>query len=486
MSNSHWMAELAAHYGEMRRRYPDERLIILFDVDGTIIDMRYMIMHVLQRYDRAHGTRFFRKLRPADITVHESRIADLLRALSVPGAHHEEILRWYDHHRWNGEVIFQAHQPFAGVLEVIRWFQLQPNTFVGLNTGLPESLREDTLKSLNRLGEEYKVHFSPALMHMNPRGWEQEVTRAKVEGIRFFQQQGYRVFAFFDNEPDNLRAVAEIDPDHEILLLHADTLFETRPEGMPSRVVQGNTYDLTYLIPESALPRHIQFVWHGVNDPENLDQFLASEITWGECDVRPDPIGSDLILRHDSFQETPLQLEEEWLSLEELLQKLHRAGKSVKIDLKAGGPVVEGVLEAVRRIGFSDDRLWFNGNVERLQEAGFRKLAAAHPGAILQCPVDFLAPLICSVPRRAREILDTFLDWGVNRFSISWRTENLRQFFKQMNEWDLPVNIYNVPDLEAFLRAVLMLPRSITADFNFPHWNYFGRGSGEGGRYHTR
>ena len=41
------------------------------------------------------------------------------------------------------------------------------------------------------------------------------------------------------------------------------------------------------------------------------------------------------------------------------------------------------------------------------------------------------------------------------------------------------MNIYAVPDLEAFLQAALLLPRSLTADFNFPQWHYFGRGSGE-------
>jgi len=31
---------------------------------------------------------------------------------------------------------------------------------------------------------------------------------------------------------------------------------------------------------------------------------------------------------------------------------------------------------------------------------------------------------------------------------------------------------------------VLLLPRSITADFNFPEWHYFGRGAGQRGLYH--
>jgi hypothetical protein len=33
------------------------------------------------------------------------------------------------------------------------------------------------------------------------------------------------------------------------------------------------------------------------------------------------------------------------------------------------------------------------------------------------------------------------------------------------------MNIYAVPDLVAFLQAALLLPRSLTADFNFPQWH---------------
>jgi len=47
------------------------------------------------------------------------------------------------------------------------------------------------------------------------------------------------------------------------------------------------------------------------------------------------------------------------------------------------------------------------------------------------------------------------------------------------------MNIYAVPNLAAFLQAALLLPRSLTADFNFPQWHYFGRGSGEHLDHHT-
>ncbi len=72
-------------------------------------------------------------------------------------------------------------------------------------------------------------------------------------------------------------------------------------------------------------------------------------------------------------------------------------------------------------------------------------------------------------------------DWGINRFSISWERPNLRELFDQMDLWNYQVNIYGVPDLETFLQAVLLLPRSVTSDFNFPQWHYYGHGSGKGG-----
>jgi len=405
-----WMAELAFHYEKMRQLYPGEELAILFDIDGTILDMRYMILNVLKTYDSEHDTRFFQKLRVADINVHENQVDCLLRELQVPFQLHAEIIDWFNKNRWSPKYILQSHQPFSGVLEVIRWFQLQPNTIVGLNTGRPESLRNDTLMSLNKLGKEFKVQFASKLLHMNPLGWEQEVEDSKVVGIQRFQELGYRIFAFIDNEPENLKAVSMIDPFKEILLLHADTIFETKISGLPSHTVKGSVYDLTELIPEKSLPKHTQFVWHGINDKANLQQFLTSDINWGECDVRLDPIGEELILRHDSFKNSPLGADEDWLSLDDLLSCVAKTGKSIKIDLKAGGVIVEKVMEAVDYYGFDDSRLWFNSNVERLQELGFWKLSKRYPNAILQADVDFLAPLICSAPHKAREILDMFTE----------------------------------------------------------------------------
>ncbi len=52
--------------------------MILFDIDGTILDMRYMVLFVLKAFDKKNKTPFFQKLQLSDITVHENQVDQLL------------------------------------------------------------------------------------------------------------------------------------------------------------------------------------------------------------------------------------------------------------------------------------------------------------------------------------------------------------------------------------------------------------------------
>ncbi len=471
------MRELALHYEKMRTSYPNDRLLILLDIDGTILDKRYMKLHLLRQYDRAHGTEYFRNLSVLNVTHSENHIQELLDRLSLSREAKRNVIEWYAQNAATPAAVLESHRPFRGVLELIRWFQLQPNTFVGLNSSRPEHLREDTIHCLNKLGEEFRVRFSNELLFMNPENMG--VEQAKMEGVKYFQKLGYKIFAAIDNELENLKAVAQADAQQEIILLHASAIFRSkRKEAQPSRIVDGKSYDLTELILEEKLPQHIQLVWHGVNDGSNFRQFLSSAIHWGEIDVRSDPISLELVLRQDPFDDIPPEHEIP-ISLDEALRGFKASGRGVKLDLKEGGLVLYEILEKIESAGIEESNLWFNGNIERLQEGGFRTLSRRFPKAILQCPVDFLAPLILSTPDAAKNILDMLTQWGVNRFSISWLTPNKRQIFDRMDRWKFEVNIYNVPNLEFFLQAVLFLPRSITSNFNFPKWSYYGSSAGE-------
>src|SRR5262245_37118576 len=238
-------------------------------------------------------------------------------------------------------------------------------------------------------------------------------------------------------------------------------------------------------IGEVDLPACVELVWHGVNDQVNLRHFLASPVRWGECDVRRDPQGR-LALRHDHFagSATPVPgSQPAGLLADEFLRPALAAGKGVKLDVKEPD-LTDELLELVGRSGAASHDVWFNGRVDALGPEAFRRLRRAWPVATVQCPIDALAPAIVANPRRARAALDQLAEWGIDRFSLAWGTGPTAQVLDQLDQWGYEVNLYAVDDLDEFLQAVMLLPRSVTSDFNFPEWHYFGRGAGGGGRYH--
>ena len=471
-----WMNKLSYHYQKMRHLYPDDKLIVLFDIDGTIVDTRYMVLHALNSYDQIHGTSYFDDLAISHVTMHEDRAEDLLDSLDLPASVREQVGLWYRSTRWSSKAILESHRPYHGVMEVMRWFQLQPNTYVGLNTGRNETMRQDTLRSLNFLGEEYKLELSDRLLFMNQGLPDRSVPQVKVDGVNYFRNLGYRVLAMIDNEPENLQAISEMPTADDVMLLHADTIFLSQRQRLPQASISGNVFDLTELAVQSSLPRHVQFVWHGINQEDNLYEFMRSNVQWGEMDVRIHPKTDQLVLHHDDFDESPCSVQD-LLLFDDVLGKLKNAGKSLKIDLKENA-AIDRVIFAIESTGIEHSRLWFNGKIETLHPEGFRRLSLAFPTATLQCPINFMVPLMNTLPERAKTLLDEFASWGINRLSIKWDTPTMQRVLDLLDDWGFGLNIYNVPDLQAFLRAVLMQPRSVTSDFNFPKWRNYGRGSG--------
>ena len=65
------MRALSHHYAKVRQAEPTAELCVVFDIDGTIFDMRHLVVHVLLSYDRAHGTDRFHGLVADDIHYHE-------------------------------------------------------------------------------------------------------------------------------------------------------------------------------------------------------------------------------------------------------------------------------------------------------------------------------------------------------------------------------------------------------------------------------
>ncbi len=250
-----WMRQLNNHYREERARHPRDNLLVVFDIDGTIIDMRHVIRYILRRIDRAHGTSHFGHLRAEDIKMHEEDMELFLDQMGITRREKRRILSSYRRDLWASTAVMEAHKPFEGVFEVIRWFQLQERTFVGLNTGRPESLRFNTHLSLNRLGEAHSVRFKHELLYMKPEGWEGDIPEAKARGLDVFRSMGYRPIAMIDNEPENLETIALSDAGRGVLLLHADTIFRSRLTLPPWQVVSGRSYDINAFVDNTGMRR---------------------------------------------------------------------------------------------------------------------------------------------------------------------------------------------------------------------------------------
>lgn len=477
-----WMWELARHYELMRKAYPEDVLCVVFDIDGTILDLRHQVVHVLVSYDREHGTNHFRGLTAEDITVSENHVSKLLEARALPQATRNDILAFYRERLWRPEAILAASRPYRGVLSVIRWFQLQPRTVVALNTGRPERLRNVTLESLNTVGRAYRVYFDPDLLCMNPEAVPTAVPEGKVRALHLLRHKGLRPVAVVDNEPANIEAMAASDDGGEILFLHAETIFESQRVDTP-RTVRGSRYELAGLVRPDDLGDRVTFIWHGVNDRANLRQFLASDVHRAELDVREDPLGR-LVLRHDSFEETPWTRTEEPLLLVDALRAISDAGRAATLDLKEGGPVVARILDEVRSSGPTGADVGFLGGLDVLGQPDVEAIKRTFPEA----PVTVVADPLIMLLARNEDLLDTILQrlarWGVTGLALDWAAPATRRALDPLAERGWDVNLYGIPDLEGFLEAALLQPAAVTADFNFPDLHYYGRGAGQRHRFH--
>ena len=209
----------------------------------------------------------------------------------------------------------------------------------------------------------------------------------------------------------------------------------------------------------------MELVWHGVNDEVNLREFLSSMVRWGECDVRRDP-RQRLILRHDSFERTPWTRAEPLLPLATALEAFAGHGRGVKLDLKDGPGVLDEVLALLDRHGFDDDHLWFDPH-RGSRRPGIPPVAVsaagrhdAVPGRLPGAPGGSGTEPGSDGAAPAGRLGDQPLLRGLGR-------QRTRSLVGSSEEWGYEVNLYAVPDHESFLQAVLLLPRSLTADFNF-------------------
>lgn len=231
-----WTRVLLSHHEACRRRFPDDRLLVLFDVDDTFLDMRLAVASLLRAYDEAHHSAYFATLQPAMLDPFGRSIESLLEQFEVPAGEQPQVLAWYQHKRRCGDIARLAHGPFEGLLALAGWLHRQPGTAVGINSARPEFLRQETLRCLNDLAAGYELHFADDLAWFTPHGWRDDVGASKRAAIAQAERRGERVIAMIDSNPAVLAALAEADyGDDMLLVLSADLLQHSQPLQRVSR-----------------------------------------------------------------------------------------------------------------------------------------------------------------------------------------------------------------------------------------------------------
>jgi hypothetical protein len=201
-----------------------------------------------------------------------------------------------------------------------------------------------------------------------------------------------------------------------------------------------------------------ELVWHRANTEAELSACLESGVRWIECDARADQFGV-VRVGHE-----PLEGETAQMELSDWLGVVKGASRSAKIDLKEGGLVLPGALDAVARVGLSDEDLWFNAVIEVPDGGdGFTRLAQVHRGARISCPLDTLAPyLLFATP--AYEIVEFLRAVGVNWLCFGACVPGIDVLIPGMQERGWPVNVWDVEDADDLERASSLRPEAITAD----------------------
>ena len=232
----------------------------------------------------------------------------------------------------------------------------------------------------------------------------------------------------------------------------------------------GRAYDLTALVTESDLPTTCSSFGTASTTRRTCASSSVPESTGPSATCGGDPLGR-LVLRHDSFETTPWRAPSP-CSARRPVGASAEHGRGVKLDLKEGDASSTTCSPPSTRTASTTNACGSTPRIEALGEDGVRRIS--------RLPI--LTPS-CSARRFPRAARDRRPRAGVGHHQAErLGREPLDRAgqgstpaaLRSLEDFGCEVNLYAVPDLEAFLRP-LLLPRSITTDFNFPAWHYFGR-----------
>lgn len=450
LSAGPWLRALFRHVEQARLDHPADELLVLFDIDGTLLDFRAGLVDLLERFDQEHGSAHFAGLSIEEVRLEEAPLRRLFEARQVPHHLRRELLARAERLGWSPRAVIGAHQPFLGMLEILRWFQSQPQVHVAFNTERGDERREETLQALSTLGAAYGLRFPEDLLYTGgasaPGPDAAPRSGAKVEGVRHFQRRGFRVVAVVDDRAEDLQAIRSELARPDLLLVET----------------QGLAQALSPRVPRLGGAEAPQVVWRGLEDLAGLGHFLGSPLQWAELPLERSSAGELVVSRRHSKQRP--------LVLEEILGSFAQCNKGLRLSLSEGGALLSRTLHALRQSGFPQERIQFSLAPDTLGRVGFRRLLEEFPGSARVAPLGFLSVVAAIAPEQARAVLALLRDWSVERVTLSVQDPHRRALETLALEAGFEIELDSGADLADYLGAVSCAPRAVLSEFGSEGW----------------
>ncbi|QDU68710.1 hypothetical protein [Engelhardtia mirabilis] len=332
----------------------------------------------------------------------------------------------------------------AELIETWRWFQNQPGSGAAISVDRCEGGRDEALGRLRALSAPHQVRIPGDLFGFGDLD------------LNHWRGAGWRPAVVVDARSDAVDRSETLAGDRsaEVAVVAAPDLAVANPTAT---VRAGVVHPAGAEAAEGSEPRPAppEVTWRGVGTREDLDAFLGSTVRWAEIPIRRGGQGDVVLAGEDGFQP----------SLDEVLGVLAQCNKGARLRLDSDPRLRARVLRILVQSGFSNQDLRLAAEPLSGASIGFQELADACPGALLECPLDFLGPVLAIDPLAARALVESLTSQGVGRFLLARGGGDRLAVSAALRSWGQRYDVGNIEDLGGLLEVFREGPSGLTTDF---------------------
>ncbi|QDU84286.1 hypothetical protein Pla163_13930 [Planctomycetes bacterium Pla163] len=441
-----WLERLSAHVERRRRAQPDAELAVLIDVDGSILDLRPGLAALLFDWDARRGTSYFDGLEAGEIQTGEAGLRRLFERRGLDHAARAELLVECERFAWSPEAVIGAHQPCLGMLEVLRWMQMQPRVFVVLNSSRSQTRRDETLQALRTLCRHYGMGLAEDRVRLNPFGDGSDGVRSKLAGIEHFKSRGLVPIAVVDDDTEALVQIDRHLAGDDVLCLLAE------PFGRPTTALTPRVCvtEEGENVPVDA----VSILWDGLATMDDLELFGAANVPWAQATIVRDTCG----------QLSTVPVDGPGLEFEELIGAFAQLGRGLRLSFEEPA-AASRALGSIGLLRFPWERVSVRLRSDQLTDQWFERLDPYSAQVAIAVDGAFLAPLCSLAPDLVASALLRLREKGVARIVLPSGAVELAALAPLVRASGLELELATSGGIAPYVDAVLVGPEAVSTGF---------------------